>query len=243
MNTVSHIFRATGSPWRRSARTGHLYPPPFDGEHYAGTRWMPLAILANALASALVGDPLIGGKLLAAVLLVTLLGLCATVLRQVSCPRSITAALCASVIATETGLQAGTTIGGDLLPVVLQVGAVVAALRGGDGALVIAGALAGLALTSKLTAVWATSGRAHLAGCSPAVASRRDLRRREYSDRGCRPGRGGSDYERRIVETLTLVLNGWRGRYPFALARSQPTSLQSARLRVWRRCAPTVSWY
>ena len=138
------------------ARTGHLYPPPFDGEHYAGTRWMPLAILANALASALVGDPLIGGKLLAAVLLVTLLVLCAAVLRQVSCPWPITAALCASVIATETVLQAGTTIGGDLLPVVLQVAAVAVALRRGDGAsLVFAGALAGLALTSKLTAVWA----------------------------------------------------------------------------------------
>ena len=138
------------------ARTGHLYPPPFDGEYYAGTRWMPLAILANALASALVGDPLIGGKLLAAVLLVTLLVLCAAVLRQVSCPWPITAALCASVIATETVLQAGTTIGGDLLPVVLQVAAVAVALRRGDGAsLVFAGALAGLALTSKLTAVWA----------------------------------------------------------------------------------------
>src|SRR5688572_9853616 len=54
-----------------AARAGWLYPPLFDGEHYAGTRWLPLPILANALASSLVGDPLIGGKLAAAVLMVS----------------------------------------------------------------------------------------------------------------------------------------------------------------------------
>ena len=56
-----------------SARAGQLYPPLFDGEHYAGTRYMPLAILLNALAASLVDDPLIGGKLLAALLMATLL--------------------------------------------------------------------------------------------------------------------------------------------------------------------------
>ena len=34
-----------------SARAGRLYPPLFDGEHYAGTRYMPLPILLNALAA------------------------------------------------------------------------------------------------------------------------------------------------------------------------------------------------
>ena len=139
-----------------SARTGYLYPPPFDGAHYAGTRWMPVAILANALASSAVGDPLIGGKLLAAVLILVLVVLCAAILRQLACPWSIAAALCASMVATETVLQAGTTIGGDLLPVVLQVGAIWIALRGRSTAsMVIAAVLAALALSSKLTAVWA----------------------------------------------------------------------------------------
>jgi hypothetical protein len=50
-----------------AARAGQLYPPLFDGEHYAGTRWMPLPILVNALAASLIGDSLIGGKVLAAV--------------------------------------------------------------------------------------------------------------------------------------------------------------------------------
>ena len=45
-----------------AARAGHLYPPIFDGEHYAGTRYMPLPILLNALASGVVGDPLIAAS-------------------------------------------------------------------------------------------------------------------------------------------------------------------------------------
>ena len=139
-----------------SARIGHLYPPPYDGERYAGTRWMPLAILANAAASALAGDPLIGGKLLAAVLMGTLLVLCVTVLRQMSCPWASAVALSTVIVATDTGLQAGTTIGGDLLPLVLQVAVLAIVLRSHHpAALAIAGGLAGLALATKLTAGWA----------------------------------------------------------------------------------------
>jgi hypothetical protein len=138
------------------ARGGRLYPPIFDGEHYAGTRYMPLAILLNALVSSVVDDPLIGGKVLAALLMATLLAVVVLVLRRLSCPWPLAAALAAMVVATETGLQAGTTIGGDLLPVVLQTGALAAALRArGRPQLVIAGILAGLAIASKLTAVWA----------------------------------------------------------------------------------------
>ncbi len=69
-----------------AARAGQLYPPLFDGEHYAGTRYMPLAILLNAVASGIVGDPLVGGKLLAAILMATLLALVISMLRAFSCP-------------------------------------------------------------------------------------------------------------------------------------------------------------
>ena len=66
-----------------AARQGQLYPPIFDGEHYAGTRYMPLPILLNGFAAGLVGDPLVGVKLLAAVLMATLLAIVIFVLRQV----------------------------------------------------------------------------------------------------------------------------------------------------------------
>jgi hypothetical protein len=139
-----------------AARAGRLYPPLFDGEHYAGTRYMPMPILLNAVASAAAGDPLTGGKVLAAILMGTLLALVVSVLRRFSCPWPVAIALSAAVVATETGLQAGTTIGGDLLPVVLQVGAVAVTLRRRrPSMMLIAGGLAGLAAASKLTGFWA----------------------------------------------------------------------------------------
>src|SRR6185369_8449561 len=115
---VADDYRVThlGGTWAalaESARTGNLYPPIFDGEHYAGTRYMPLPILMNALASAMTGSPVIGGKIAAAVLMPALLALVFVTLRGLSCPAPLAAALAAVVLATDTGLQAGTTIGGD----------------------------------------------------------------------------------------------------------------------------------
>ena len=139
-----------------AAQSGLLYPPIFDGEHYAGTRYMPLPIMLNGLASGLAGDPLVGGKLLAAALMAALLGTVVFVLRRSLCPWPLAIALAATVVATDTGLQAGTTIGGDLLPVVLQVGALALAVHArGRPHLIAAGTLAGLAMASKLTGCWA----------------------------------------------------------------------------------------
>jgi hypothetical protein len=138
------------------ARAGRLYPPLVDGEYYAGTRYMPLPILLNAAASAAVGDPLEGGKVLAATLMLILLSLVVFVLRRLSCPWPLAAGLAAVIVGTNTGLQAGTTIGGDLLPVVLQVGALAAVLGARRPSYMLAaGVLAGLAVVSKLTGVWA----------------------------------------------------------------------------------------
>jgi hypothetical protein len=87
--------------------------------------------------------------------MLTLLGLLVAVLRVGRCPWSLAAALASVVVATETGLQAGTSIGGDLLPVVLQAGALAAAISRLPRALWWAGILSGLAVASKLTGWWA----------------------------------------------------------------------------------------
>jgi hypothetical protein len=139
-----------------AARNGQLYPPIFDGEHYAGTRYMPMPILLNALAARVVGDPLIGGKLVAAILMAGLLVVAVFVLRRSLCQWPLAVALAATVVATDIGLQAGTTIGGDLLPALLQAAALAMALRGRDrSSMLIAGLLAGIAVASKLTGTWA----------------------------------------------------------------------------------------
>lgn len=151
---VSHL-QGVWMAVAEAARAGRLYPPIFDGEHYAGTRYMPLPILLNALAAGGFDDPLVGGKVLAALLMAMLLALVVVALRRAACPWPISAALAATVVATDAGLQAGTTIGGDLLPVVLQTGALAIVAHGcGRRHLLAAGMLAGLAAASKLTGVW-----------------------------------------------------------------------------------------
>jgi hypothetical protein len=155
---VSHV-QGVWVAAAEAARVGQLYPPLYDGEHYAGTRYMPLSILLNAAAARMAGDPWIGGKAAAAVLMAALLVLMVAVLRAVSCPGPIAFAAAASVVATEAGLQAGTTVGGDLLPVVLQVGAMALAVRSRrPSAMTVGGVLAGLAFASKLNALWGLLG-------------------------------------------------------------------------------------
>ena len=151
---VSHV-QGVWIAAAEAARGGGLYPPLFDGEHYSGTRYMPLPILLNAFGSATTGDPVSGGKMIAATLMAALLATIILVLKRSSCPLSLAFALAAVVVATDAGLQAGTTIGGDLLPVVLQTGALALAARGRNPRqFALAGAMAGLAFASKLTGVW-----------------------------------------------------------------------------------------
>jgi len=138
------------------ANEGTLYPPLFDGVHYGGTRWMPLPILLNSAAARITGEYLASGKLVGLVLMAGLLALVFVALRRLETPRALSAALAATIMATDTGRIAGTTLGGDVLPVVLQVGALMVATSGRKKrSLMVAGVLAGLAFASKTTGVWA----------------------------------------------------------------------------------------
>jgi hypothetical protein len=139
----------------QSADGGVLYPPLYDGEHYGGTRYMPLPIIVNAAAARLTGEYLISGKLVALGLMTMLLGLLFACLRARGAPVALAATLAASVVATEVGLQAGTTVGGDVLPALLQLGAIAVAARASPRSTVVAAVLAALAVASKLTGVWA----------------------------------------------------------------------------------------
>jgi hypothetical protein len=144
----------------RYAGEGTLYPPLSDGMRFGGTRHMPLPILANAAASRLTGEYLTSGKTVAIVLFAALLILVLAVLRQMRCSWPLAVALIGLLPATNTGLLVGSTVGGDVLSAVLQVGVlltVTAAIRRDTvGCMIVAGVVAGLAGASKLTGVWAT---------------------------------------------------------------------------------------
>ena len=153
----------------RYANEGVLYPPLFDGEHYGGTRWMPLGIVLHAAGARLVGSELVGGKAIALLTALALLGLALVALRRLRSPWPLAGALLAAVWASEASLFTTATIGVDVLAAAVQVAALVvflswaedaAASLGGSGgrrtrALIAAGVLAGLGPLAKLTAGWA----------------------------------------------------------------------------------------
>jgi hypothetical protein len=135
---------------------GRLYPPLYDGHYFGGTRYMPLQFLLQAGLARLTGEYVFSGKLLSLLLAVPLvLGLVA-LLRRLGCGRTPALALTALVVGSSTGLYACTTIRGDLLPVVCQLGALLAAWgRPSYRRVVLAALLCTLAFFSKLTALWA----------------------------------------------------------------------------------------
>jgi hypothetical protein len=143
------------------ANDGTLYPPLSDGTRYAGTRWMPLPILVNAAAARITGEYLVSGKSVAMLLFAALIVLVLVALRQGGCPPALALGLTGLLPATNTGILTGSSVGGDVLPVVLQLGVLLAAMRAtGPGAqrwMVAAGVLAGLAACSKLTGLWAAA--------------------------------------------------------------------------------------
>ena len=143
----------------QSANDDLLYPPLAEGQRFGGTRHMPLPILVNAAAAHVTGEYLRSGKAVAIVLFGTLLGLTLVALRRLQCPWPLAVGLTGLVPATNTGALVGSVPGGDVLSVVLQIGALLvarAALRSdGRGVLIAAGVLTGLGACSKLTGVWA----------------------------------------------------------------------------------------
>ena len=108
-----YLFDHTSAVWlelsRRTA-SGLFYPPLFDGTHYAGTRYMPLPILFPAGLSKVIGDALVSEKLLIYLSAVVTFGLVFWILRRRGCPPLVALALVAGVLATGTGLLAGTSI-------------------------------------------------------------------------------------------------------------------------------------
>jgi hypothetical protein len=140
----------------QAVNSGTLYPPLYDGEAFGGTRFMPVPIVLQAVAAQVSGEYLVSAKVLTALLMAALLALTFVLLRRGRCPTPVALLLTSTLLVTGTGVTAATSVRNDVLPVLLQLGAV--ALVAGSTtrrALAVAGALCALALVSKLSAVWA----------------------------------------------------------------------------------------
>jgi hypothetical protein len=139
-----------------SLNAGTFYPDLYDGEHYAGTRYMPLHFVLHAGLARLTGEYLISGKILTYTLTALLCAELFVLLRRLGCGRGPALVLASLVLLNKPGFFAATTIRGDLLPVVLQVAAVLVAFRPLTlRRALAAGGLCALAVLSKQTAVWA----------------------------------------------------------------------------------------
>jgi hypothetical protein len=133
-----------------------FYPEVYDGSHYAGTRYMPGHFVLHAALARLTGEYLLSGKLIAYAATLALLVQLFVILRRVGCRRTVAFALLGLLLTSTPGLLACTTIRGDLLPVVLQLAALllVADSRAPRRA-AFAGLCCTLAVLTKLSAVWA----------------------------------------------------------------------------------------
>ncbi len=114
VNFISGIYTTLAA----RLNDGMLYPDLYDGEHFGGTRYMPLPFVLQAGLARLTTDYLIAGKLLAYSLTGILCIELFLILRRIGCGRCAALALIGLVLTSAAGFLAGTTIRGDLLPVV-----------------------------------------------------------------------------------------------------------------------------
>jgi hypothetical protein len=152
VNPASGVYAGLAA----SLNAGTFYPEVYDGENYAGTRYMPLSFVLHAGIARLTGEYLISGKILTTILTAILCAELFFLLRRLGCGRGAALALASLALLNEAGFYAATTIRGDLLPVVLQLAALLVA--GSSLTLrraLLAGAFCALAVLSKQTAVWA----------------------------------------------------------------------------------------
>lgn len=154
---LSHVHGAWLALAER-ANHGDWYPPPFDGQSYAGTRFMPLGIGVLAGFLRVFGDPLLASKLAALCTTVALIGVLGRALMQAGLPRAYALSGGALVLLSSPGIYGLVGYRGDVLPVVFQVWAVSLIADHQDPSprrYAGAGGLAALAVLAKLSALWA----------------------------------------------------------------------------------------
>jgi hypothetical protein len=152
-----------------SANHGELYPPLRDElGNFAGTRYMPLHIIAHAGLARATGEYLLSGRIIGYTSAAAWLIAIALLARQRDSPWLFAGALAASVMLSPVGFQALCSIRSDGLALALQLWALW--IIGGakspatndpnrrrerTSAAICAGVLCALAFLAKLTAVWA----------------------------------------------------------------------------------------
>ncbi len=134
---------------------GTLYPPIYDGQMYAGTRYMPLPMLLHAGLGRLTGDLLMAGKIASALGMAAAAISLLALLRTVGCAWSISLGMVAMFLATPSSIVVGHAIRADAWPLALQLLAILVIVRRETPrAAALAGVLCSIAFLFKFTSVW-----------------------------------------------------------------------------------------
>jgi hypothetical protein len=151
INHTSGVWLALADAFRH----GTLYLPKHVGAYYGGGRYMPLGIVLDGGTAKVTGNVLVASKLVSLVAMAALVALVVRVCRWLGADWPLAIGLAAVPVATGMGLEQVAGVRNDALAVLLQLGAVVLVWRvqGARGA-VAGGALAGLALVAKTSAMW-----------------------------------------------------------------------------------------
>ena len=138
------------------ANQGVLYPPIYDGQHFAGTRYMAIPILAHAGMARMTGQWIAAVNINYLVWTSALLTILFLSLLRLRCSPAIALTLCACVLISVPGRLVTFTARNDSLPVFLQLSALllVARSQAKIGFVGGAGVLSALAVMSKISAVW-----------------------------------------------------------------------------------------
>ncbi len=137
-----------------SVRQGHFYLPISGGGEIGGTRYLPLPIAVHGLVVRLVGDPVLAGKLISFVTMAAVVLVAMRVLVVVRAPRHLAPALVVLPFLTGPGLEALLGIRHDLGPTLSFLAIALLVMRERVRAPFGVGALIGIALLCKSSAVW-----------------------------------------------------------------------------------------
>ena len=154
-----YAVTGTSSVWMGLAyyaRHGLLFPPLFDGEHVAGTRYMPLSILAHAGLASLTGEYLVSGKLLGLFSGIAIGIVLVAALRRVGARLRLALPLAAVVLASPVGMVTTMGMRPEAIPSGLQLAAVAVVLSSHRRrSLGLAAILCAFAIMAKITAIYA----------------------------------------------------------------------------------------
>jgi hypothetical protein len=152
------VDQASGASSALADRAGDgvLYPELFDGDTFAGTRYMPVGTVVHGALARLTGNLIAGGKLMSGAAAVATVALVLVALRRLGTSTPLSLGLVGLLVATRPFVFTSFDLRSDTLAVALQLGALLAIWPGSTRrAATGGGALAALAVLAKFTSVWA----------------------------------------------------------------------------------------